>query len=163
MRLKSWIQKTFIIISDTILICLSSCFVLFCLLYVCSLLSIYHSLSIYLFVCLPVLSNLHFGIDFGRNDPGPKRPRAESTHLPRPKRPIPKLGRNDPGRNDPGRNDPGPKRPGFFSADQRLYFRLHIVHLKDRCQINTNKFMSSTQMTMMNLPLKRNVFGTALS
>ena len=105
---------------NTILICLTSCFVLFCLPSVRSLLSIYHSLSIYLFVCLPVLSNLHFGIDFGRNDPGPKRPRAESTHLPRPKRPTPKLGRNDPGRNDPGRNDPGPKRPGFdtFTAKE---------------------------------------------
>ena len=40
---------------------------------------------------------------------------AETTHLPRPKRPTPKIGRNDPGRNDSGRNDPGPKRPGFFS------------------------------------------------
>ena len=76
-RLKSWIQYTFIIISDTILICLTSCFVLFCLPSIRSLLSIYHSLSIYLFVCLSVLSNLHFGIDFGRNDPGPKQPRAE--------------------------------------------------------------------------------------
>ena len=38
---------------------------------------------------------------------------AETTHLPRPKRPTPKIGRNDPGRNDSGRNDPGPKRPGF--------------------------------------------------
>ena len=28
----------------------------------------------YLFVCLPVLSNLHFGIDLGRKDPGPNRP-----------------------------------------------------------------------------------------
>ena len=71
------------------------------------------SLSSYLFVRLPVLSNLHFGIDFGRNYPGSKRPRAESTHLPRPKRPTPKLGRNDPGRNDPGRNNPGPKQKGF--------------------------------------------------
>ena len=48
----------------------------------------------------------------GRNDSPPKR--AETTHLPRPKRPTPKIGRNDPGRNDPGRNDPGPKRPGFI-------------------------------------------------
>ena len=39
---------------------------------------------------------------------------AETTHLPRPKRPTPKIGRNDPGRNDSGRNDPGPKRPGFL-------------------------------------------------
>ena len=39
---------------------------------------------------------------------GPKRLRAETTHLLRPKRPTPKIGRND-----PGRNDPGPKRPGF--------------------------------------------------
>ena len=37
----------------------------------------------------------------GRNDTGPKRPRAETTHLLRPKRPTPKIGRNDPGRNDP--------------------------------------------------------------
>ena len=54
----------------------------------------------------------------------PKRLRAESTHpenwpkrptyiVPRPKRPTPKIGRNDPGRNDSGRNDPGPKRPRF--------------------------------------------------
>ena len=77
-------------------------------------LSIILCLSIYLFVCLPILSNLHFRIDFGRNDPGPKRPRAESTHLHRPKQPTPKLGPNDPGRNNPGRNDPGPKRPGFL-------------------------------------------------
>ena len=50
-------------------------------------------------------------IDFGRND----SPRiwAETTHLPRPKRPTLKIGRNDTGRNDPIRNDPGPKRPGF--------------------------------------------------
>ena len=38
---------------------------------------------------------------------------AETTHLPGPKRPTPKIGRNDPGRNDSGRNDSGPKRPGF--------------------------------------------------
>ena len=48
---------------------------------------------------------------FGRNDPGPKRPRAESTHLPRPKRPTLKL----------GRNDPGPKRPGFNSGCMETY------------------------------------------
>ena len=76
---------TYIKISDTILLCLTSCFVLFCLPSVSSLLSIYHSLSIYLLVCLPVLSNLHFGIDFGRNDPGPNRPTY--------------LGRNDPPQN----------------------------------------------------------------
>ena len=50
-------------------------------------------------------------LKFGRNDSRPKRPRAETTHLLRPKRPTPKIGRNDPGRNDPaettqGRNDP---------------------------------------------------------
>ena len=39
---------------------------------------------------------------------GPKRPRAEMTHLLRPKRPTLKIGRND-----PGRNHTGPKRPGF--------------------------------------------------
>ena len=38
--------------------CLTSYFVLFCLPFFQSLLSIYHSLSISLFVCLPVLSNL---------------------------------------------------------------------------------------------------------
>ena len=58
------------IISDTIFICLTSCFVLFCLPSLRLLLSIYYSLSI----CLSACPNLHFGIDFGRNDPGPNRP-----------------------------------------------------------------------------------------
>ena len=54
------------------------------------------------------------------NDLGPKRPRAETTHLPRPKRPILKIGRNDPGRNDPaettqGRNDPEPQHQLSFA------------------------------------------------
>ena len=40
-------------------------------------------------------------LKFGRNDSRPKRPRAETTHLLRPKRPTPKIGRNDLGRNDP--------------------------------------------------------------
>ena len=47
-------------------------------------------------------------IDFDRNDPGPKRLTSKISHLPRPKRPTIKIGRND-----PGRNDPRPKRPGF--------------------------------------------------
>ena len=59
----------------------------------------------------------------------PKRLRAESTprklaettHLPRPKRPIPKIGRND-----PGRNDPGPKRPGFMT-NWCMHLRLRIT------------------------------------
>ena len=130
-RMKSWIHWTFIIISDTILICLTSCFVLFCLLSVHSLLSFYHSLSICLFVCLPVLCDLHFGIDFGRNDPGPKRPSAESTHLPRPKRSTPKLGRNDPGRNDPGTKRPGfdPYCPRLVPHIRLLFHNLHVhVH-----------------------------------
>ena len=48
-------------------------------------------------------------LKLGRNDSGPKRPRAETIHKTRPKRPTPKIGRND-----PGRNDPGPKRPGTY-------------------------------------------------
>ena len=101
----------------------NSCFVLFCLPSVHLFIIVYLSFSVYLFVCLPVLSNLHFGIDFGRNDPGPKRPRAESTHLPRPKRPTPKLGRND-----PGRNDPGPKRPGFVTRIRSHYLLDVCLH-----------------------------------
>ena len=59
-------------------------------------------------------------LKLGRNDLGPKRPRAETTHLPRPKRPTPKIGRNDPGRNDPaettqGRNDPEPQHQLSFA------------------------------------------------
>ena len=90
-----------IIISDTILVCLTSCFVLFCLPSIHSLLSFYHSMSVYLLDCLPVLRNLYFGIDFGRNDPGQNRPTY--------------LGRNDPPQNwvettqaetTQGRNDP---------------------------------------------------------
>ena len=34
-------------------------------------------------------------LKFGRNDSRPKRPRAETTHLLRPKRPTPKFDRND--------------------------------------------------------------------
>ena len=40
-------------------------------------------------------------LKLGWNDSGPKRPRVETTHLLRPKRPTPKIGLNDPGRNDP--------------------------------------------------------------
>ena len=54
----------------------------------------YNYLSFSLFVCLPGLSNLRFCIDFGRNDPGPKRPTY--------------LGRNDPPKIGPKR--PRPKR-----------------------------------------------------
>ena len=60
--------------SDTILICLISCLVLFCLLSVRSLLSIYHSLSIYLFVCLSVISYSPYTslllFSFGNHDVG---------------------------------------------------------------------------------------------
>ena len=78
---------------------------------------VYLSLSVYLSTCLsacPKQSTFWYRLR-------PKRPRAESTHLLRQKRPTPKLGRNDPGRNDPGRNDPGPKRPGFTHLQYYVY------------------------------------------
>ena len=56
----------------------------------------------------PILPLSLSQLKLGRNNSGPKWPRAETTRLLRPKRPTPKIGRND-----PGRNDPGPKRPGF--------------------------------------------------
>ena len=56
-------------------------------------------------------------LKLGRNDSGPKRPRAETTHLPRPKRPTPKIGQNDLSRNDPAettRNPPEGKSPHLW-------------------------------------------------
>ena len=50
-------------------------------------------------------------LKLGRNHSGLKRPRAETTHLPRPKRPSPKTGRNDPAETTQGRNDPEPEWP----------------------------------------------------
>ena len=67
----------------------------------------------------PSVRTLFVCIDFGRNDPGPKRltskigrndppTKAETTHPKNwPKRPRPKR---------PGRNDPEPKRPGFLTS-----------------------------------------------
>ena len=50
-------------------------------------------------------------LKFSRNDSGPKRPRAETTHLPRPKQPTPKIGLNNPGRNYPAKTTQGPNDP----------------------------------------------------
>ena len=46
---------------------------------------------------LPYTASILLKLD--RNDLGPKRSRAETTHLLRPKRPTPKIGRNDPDSN----------------------------------------------------------------
>ena len=56
---------------------------------------------------------------------------AETTHLPRPKRPIPKIGRNDPGRNDSDRNDPGPKRPRFVQTVGLQGLKRRLTQLSD--------------------------------
>ena len=50
-------------------------------------------------ICPLKYSYLTYIYNTGRNDPGPKRLTAESTHQSRP--------------NRPGRNDSRPKRPGF--------------------------------------------------
>ena len=59
----------------------------------------------------------------------PKRLRAESTHPKNwPKRPTPKIGRNDPGRNDSGRNDPG-FTVGFTVVYVYLFFLFFIQNI----------------------------------
>ena len=66
----------------------------------------------------PSVSALFVCIDFGQNDPGPKRliPKIGLYDPPtKAKRPSPKIGRNDPGQNDPAEMTRGLKRPGFLA------------------------------------------------
>ena len=60
---------------------------------------------------------------------GPKWLRAETTHLPRPKQPTPKIDWNDPGRNDPAETTQGQttrRNAGQHSVSICMYFSLEL-------------------------------------
>ena len=102
-------------LANCLCIYLSTCLSVYLCLPVCLTVCRSVGLSVYLSISAFTLNQYiltHASIPY-HIEIGPKWLRAVTTHLPRPKRPTPKIGWNDPGRNDPaettqGQNDPEP-------------------------------------------------------
>ena len=73
-------------------------------------------------------------LKLGWNDPGPKRP-------------IPKIGRND-----PGRDDPGPKRPGFAGM-LVLPFRPWYNNMHDMSLLSLLRFLRNSYFRCSGMPV----------
>ena len=68
---------------------------------------------------------------------------AETTHLPRPKRPNPKIGRND-----TGRNDPGPKRPPSGNNKD------HQAEAGGEVRVRSNWFKPASNFKLLIVPMR---------